>query len=354
MQTMRAARLFAPNDLRLVETPTPELRPHDVLCRVARCGICGTDYAIYSGEFSGVKSGAVHFPMTLGHEWSGTVAALGPDVTRFRLGDRVVGDTGVSCGQCTPCLLGDWGNCPEARAVGTVNAWDGAYAEYIVMPERHLFSLPSNVGFDAGAMVEPAATALYAVVRAQVRTGDTVLVHGTGPIGLCAAKLAKLSGAARVIVTGRRESKLRLALAFGADAAIDTTRGSLAEAVRAEAGENGIDKIIEASGALELFAGSFGYIRPGGVISVVAFYEQPLPEFDIDRFVFSGATVHAVAGSLGQYPAVLKLMSAGMLDPAPLITAHYPFEDVVQALRDWGAKPEHRVKSMLDLLPETH
>ena len=349
MATMRAARLFAPNDLRLVEVPIPGLGPHEVLCRVVRCGICGTDYAIYTGEFSGVKSGAVRFPMTLGHEWSGTVAALGPEVTRFGVGDRVVGDTGVACGHCTPCLLGDWGNCSKARAVGTVNAWDGAYAEYIVMPERHLFPLPENVGFEAGAMVEPAATALYAVVKAEVRTGDAVLVHGTGPIGLCAAKLAKLSGAARVIVTGRRESKLKLALAFGADAAIDTTRGSLLDAVRAEAGANGIDKIIEASGAVELFAESFRCLRPGGIMSVVAFYKRPLPQFDLDEFVFSGGTLHAVAGSLGQYPPVLKLMSAGMLDPMPLITARYRLDDVVQALRDWGAKPEQRVKSMLEM-----
>jgi L-iditol 2-dehydrogenase len=344
---MRAARLLAPNDLRILDVPQPELGPHEVLCRVARCGICGTDHAIFTGEFSGVRTGTVRFPMTLGHEWSGTVAALGSRATRFALGDRVVGDTGVSCGHCTECLLGNYGNCPEGRAVGTVNAWDGAYAEYIVMPERHLFPLPENVGFDAGAMVEPAATALYAVVRAGVRTGDTVLVNGTGPIGLCAAKLAALSGAARVIVAGRRESKLKLALAFGADAVIDTTQGPMLEAVHAQAGTGGVDRIIEASGAVELLAESFRCVRPGGVVSVVAFYEKPLPEFDVDQFVFTNATVHAVAGSLGQYPPVLKLMAAGRLDPTPLITARYPFGDVLQALRDWGAKPEERVKSML-------
>jgi len=271
MPTMLAARLLAPNDLRLLETPIPELGPHEVLCRVSRCGICGTDQAIYTGEFSGVRNGTVRFPMTLGHEWSGTVAALGPQAARFALGDRVVGDTGVACGHCTECLLGNYGSCSEGRAVGTVNAWDGAYAEYIVMPERHLFALPDNVSFDAGAMVEPAATALYAVVRAEVRTGDIVLVSGTGPIGLLAAKLSQLSGAARVIVAGRREWKLKLAREFGADAVVDTTRGSLVEAVRAEAGARGIDRVIEASGAVELFADCFRCIRPGGVISVVAF-----------------------------------------------------------------------------------
>jgi 2-desacetyl-2-hydroxyethyl bacteriochlorophyllide A dehydrogenase len=349
MLTMQAARLLAPHDLRITEVPIPDLAPHEVLCRVVRCGICGTDHAIYTGEFTGVEGSAVRFPMTLGHEWAGTVAALGPQATRFAVGDRVVGDTGVACGHCTECLLGNYGSCSEGRAVGTVNAWDGAYAEYIVMPERHLFPLPEDVSFDAGAMVEPAATALYAVVRAEVRTGDTVLVNGTGPIGLFAAKLSRLSGAARVIVAGRREWKLKLALAFGADAVVDTTRGRFPEAVRAAAGSGGVDKIIEASGAVELFADCFRCVRPGGVISVVAFYERPLPEFDIDRFVFTNSTVRAVAGSLGQYPPVLRLMSAGRLDPTPLITARYPFRDVVQALRDWSAKPERRVKSMLEM-----
>jgi threonine dehydrogenase-like Zn-dependent dehydrogenase len=110
-----------------------------------------------------------------------------------------------------------------------------------------------------------------------------------------------------------------------------------------------VDRIIEASGAVELFADCFRCIRPGGVISVVAFYEKPLPEFDIDQFVFTNATVRAVAGSLGQYPPVLSLMSAGRLDPTPLITARYSFRDVVQALRDWGARPERRVKSILEM-----
>jgi 2-desacetyl-2-hydroxyethyl bacteriochlorophyllide A dehydrogenase len=347
MPTMRCARLFGPNDLRLIDMPVPELKPHEVLCRVVRCGICGTDHAIYTGEFSGVRSGIVHFPMTLGHEWAGTVAALGPGVTHFEIGDRVVGDTGVACGNCNECLLGNYGNCTQCQAVGTVNAWDGAYAEYIVMPERHLFALPESVSFEMGAMVEPAATALYAVVRAEVRTGDTVLVNGTGPIGLCAAKLAQLSGASRVLVAGRRESKLKLALEFGADAVIDTTKTTLRDAVHAEVGKAGVDKIIEASGSVPLFAESIGCVHGSGIISVVAFYEKPLKEFDIDQFVFTNATMHAVGGSLGQYPPVIRLMAAGKFDPTVLITARYPFEDVLQGLKDWGEKPGDRVKSML-------
>ena len=348
MKTMKAARLFAPGDLRLMEVPVPELRPHDVLCRVVRSGICGTDHAIYTGESSFVKSGAVKFPMTPGHEWSGTVAEVGADVTRFRSGNRVVGDTGVSCGECTECLLGSYYNCSRSQAVGTINAWDGAFAEYIVMPDRHLFPLPEGVSFDAGALVEPAATALYTVVRAEVRMGDTVLVHGTGPIGLLAAKFAKLSGAARVISVGRREFKLKLAQAFGADSAVNLSGAALADFLRSGAAPDGIDRIIEASGSLDLLAQSLDLVKPGGTISTVAFYDRPVPAFDIDRLVAAGITLRGVAGSLGMYPPVLKLMATGTLDVEPLITARYPFDDILAALGSLGGNPERRVKVILE------
>jgi len=349
MRTMKAARLFGPLDLRLMDVPVPYLRPHDVLCRVVRSGVCGTDYAIYTGEFSFVKSGAVRFPMTPGHEWSGTVAEIGPEVTRFRPGDRVVGDTGVTCGQCPECLVGSDGNCPHAQAVGTINAWDGAFAEYIVMPERHLFHLPETVGFEAGAMVEPAATALYAVAKAEVKPGDTVLVHGSGPIGLLAAKLAKLSGAAKVIITGRREFKLNLALSLGADAAINAAAEHLADAARKHAGANPIDKVIEASGSIDLLTQSLDLVKPNGIISAVAFYDQPVPAFDIDHLVASGITLRGVAGSLGMYQPTLKLMASGALDVAPLITARYPFSAVLGAVRSLGEDPERRIKVMLEM-----
>lgn len=349
MRTMQAARIFGPNDLRTVEVPVPELGSHDVLCKVVRAGVCGTDYAIYTGEFSFVKSGAIKFPMTPGHEWSGVVAEVGSEVSRFKPGDRVVGDTAVSCGACNECLLGDYYSCASARSVGTINTWDGAYAEYIVMPDRHLFPLPGNVSFDLGAMVEPAATAMFAVARAEVRAGDMVLVQGSGPIGITAAKLAKLSGASRVIITGRKDFKLDLALSLGVDAAINTTREDVPTALRERVGRTQVDRVIEASGSTELFQQSLALVKPMGVVSVVAFYEKPVERFDIDKFVFANITLRAVAGSLGMYPAVLRLMAAGMLDLTPLITGRYPFAQVETALHDFRDRNDTRVKALLHL-----
>jgi 2-desacetyl-2-hydroxyethyl bacteriochlorophyllide A dehydrogenase len=348
MTTMKAERIFGPHDMRVVDVPVPELGPHDVLCRVVRSGVCGTDYVIYTGEFRFVKNGGITFPMTPGHEWSGRVARVGSAVERFVPGDRVVGDTGVACGHCNECLVGDYFLCRHARAVGTIKAWDGSYAEYIVMPERHLFPLPESVSFDNGALVEPAATALYAVKKAGVSIGDVVLVHGSGPIGIAAAKLAKLSGASKVLITGRKDFKLAKALALGVDAAVNTQREAVAEAVAAHTGQKQVDCLIEAAGSVELLQQSISLVRPGGTIAVVAFYEALMPQFDIDELVFADVALRPVAGSLRMYQPVLRLMAAGMLDLSSLITGRYPLLQARRAMEDIRERNETRIKIMME------
>ncbi len=347
-KTMKAARLFGPNDLRIVDQPIPELGAHDVLTRVRCAGICGTDYSIYTGEFSFVRNGGVRFPFTPGHEWSGVVAAVGSDVTRFSVGDRVVGDTCVSCGNCVSCLLGDYLSCAHAFCVGTVNAWDGGFAEYTVFPERHLFRLPDAVSFDAGAFVEPAATSLHAVKRAQVGIGDAVLIHGSGALGLLAAKLAKLSGASNVLVTGRKEAKLAIARAFGADAVLDTTREPLREGVLRLNGGEKFDRVIETSGSSDLFNASLDLVRPGGTLAPVAFYDRTIDDVAIDQAVFGNVSICGASGSTGTYPPVLRLMTCGALDIAPLISGRYPFADLLQGYLDMKAKNDIRIKWLVD------
>lgn len=348
-RTMKAARIFGPTDIRIVDVPVPELGAHDVLCRVVRAGVCGTDYSIYTGELSFVKTGLVKYPLIPGHEWSGIVEKTGTEVENFRPGDRVVGDTFVACGNCFYCATGNVYRCKKLRSVGTINAWDGAYAEYIMMPERHLFHLPDNVSFDNGAQVEPAATALYAVTLAGVKIADTVLVLGSGPIGIIAAKMAKLSGAGKVIIAARKDFKLKAALALGADAAINTTRENLAEKAREYAGEYGIDRIIEASGSTGLFKEALHIIKPGGVIACVAFYDRPVDGIDLDRFIINDATIRAVAGSQGMYPLVLKLMDLGQADFSSLITERHALAEAPQIMRDMKQRSETKIKIMLEM-----
>ncbi len=346
MRTMKAARFFGVKDLRIVDVPVPEVGPRDMLVRVVRAGVCATDDAIYTGEFTG--GGTVRFPMTPGHEWAGVVEEVGAEVTRFQPGDRVLGDTGVACGQCYQCLIGQYGNCAKGQAVGTVNAWNGAWAEFMLMPERHTFLVPEGLSFDHGAMVEPAATALYSVRRADVTIGDKVLVHGTGPIGILAATLAKLDGASLVMITGRKDHKLALALKMGADVAINTTREDMAAVVREHVGAEGVDRVIEASGAVELFEQSIPLTRVDGVLSLVAFFEKPMERFDLDSIVLRNVTVRGVGGSLHMYGPVLAMMAAGRIDPTQLITGRYPFADVQKAMDDHRTDPG-RIKIMLEM-----
>ena len=269
---------------------------------------------------------------------------------RLRHG-KAGGPRGLFCGMgvCYDCLMGKYGHCRDLRCVGTVNTWDGAYAQYVVMPARHVFHLPDNVSFDNGAMIEPAATALYSVVRSGLTVGDTVLVQGSGPIGIAAAKLAKLCGASKVAITGRKDPKLRMALDLGVDSAVNLTKTSLEDGLRQAMGEWGVDRVVEASGSIELLKQSMKVINTGGVVSVVAFYERVANDVDVDSLVFGDATVTGVAGSLGMYRPILRLMSAGMLDMTSLVTDRYALDDVPEALRGIKEGADARVKMMIEM-----
>ncbi|MHB1001615.1 MAG: zinc-dependent alcohol dehydrogenase [Armatimonadota bacterium] len=345
---MLAARLYAPNDMRLEDIAISKPGPGQAVCKVIRCGMCGTDHSIYTASASFMDM--IRYPMTFGHEWSGVVTDIADDVVDLKLGDRVTGDTSVSCGKCKDCFHGNYNYCKHGQAVGTVNAWDGAYAEYILFEARHLYKLPDNVSFDNGAMVEPAATGLYSVVRSGLKLGETILIHGTGPIGIMAAKQAKLMGASKVIITGRKEYKLDMAKSFGADYTINTTEVSMSDAVKDITKGEGVNRIVDAAGSVDLFRESLKLTKLGGVISLVAFYEgQLLANLNLDDIVFRDLTIVGVPGSFGMYPIVLNLMEAGMLDLTPLISAKYKLTDVNQGMADMSSRNDKRIKFMIDV-----
>lgn len=343
---MRALRMYAPKDIRLEDVPMLEPGLHDVVCRVKCAGLCGTDYSIYSGRASFLD--LVTFPMTPGHEWSGVVQSVGSQVEDFKPGDRVVADTCVACGHCKSCLTGHYYQCNKLRAVGTIKTWDGGLAEYALMPSRHLFHLPENVDFDNGAIVEPVATAYHSILQAGVRPGDTVLVHGTGPIGIAAARLAKLAGAATVIITGRKDSKLRKALEMGADAAVNVSESPMVDTVRSVTGCKGLTHVIEASGSVQLFKESVSLVCPGGVIAAVAFYDEKLSDFNLDSLVLGDVTIKPVPGSAGTYQPVLALMAAGLLDFRPLITGRYALDQAPEAVIHMKDDP-NSIKTIIDV-----
>ncbi|MDR3645290.1 MAG: zinc-binding dehydrogenase [Clostridia bacterium] len=349
MGKMRAQRLYGPGDLRWMEIETPDLSENDVLIRVKYCGICGTDRAIYSGESSFWASGLIRTPMTMGHEYSGIVEAVGRKVTAFKPGDRVVGDMAVSCGICDSCRRGDYMACKKIRSVGTIHAYDGAYAEYTVMPERHTLALPDGISFKQGALVEPVAQALNSIRMSHIRFGENVLIIGTGPIGLGAIPFAVLSGAKKVMLAGRQDFKLELGKKFGADVVINTTKENLYENVMQLTDGDGPDVIIEASGSLDMLREAIDMVNYAGRIACVAFYEKEMDHIDIDHLIVREIRLIPVLGAPNMEPVAIKMMQSGKVDFTPMITQIVPLRDAEAALKGMSSNSSSRIKTMLEV-----
>jgi L-iditol 2-dehydrogenase len=226
---MKAVRLDAIGRLvtRDVEKPAPG--PDDLLVKVEACGICGTDRHVLHGEFPSNP------PLTLGHEFSGFVEAMGGAVDGFRLGDRVTGDPNISCGRCAHCQNGRVNLCERLRAIGIHR--DGGFAEYVIVPQKQAFLLPAEIDPLHGSFCEPLACCLHGIDTAAIQAGSSVVVLGGGVIGLLVVQLAKLAGATTVILSTRQASKRALAESLGATATVDPTAGHIIEVI---AGPNGI------------------------------------------------------------------------------------------------------------------
>jgi 2-desacetyl-2-hydroxyethyl bacteriochlorophyllide A dehydrogenase len=346
---MKAARLIEPHKIAVMEIPTPVPDYDDVLIKVKYVGICGTDYSIYTGESSFVKDGMVRFPLTMGHEWSGVVEKTGRNVRNLKPGDRVTGDGTVTCGVCEACICGNYNLCKDLKGVGTIKTWDGAYAEYILLPERSVYKIPDGVSLQEAALVEPSATALYAVKRGGVKLNDSVLVIGTGPIGLAALHLSKLSGASCTVLAGRKDAKLDVGKKMGADYTVNILKENLAERISEITSGKGVNVVIEASGSVEMLQQSFALVRNGSTIAVVAFYDRFLDHIPIDHFVNNDIRLTGVAGSPRMSTTILELMGSGKVDFKPLITDIYKLDDVEKALKAMKEKNNTVVKILLEV-----
>jgi L-iditol 2-dehydrogenase len=257
---MQAALLYGPRQVTMEDIPFPTLGERDVLVRIATATTCGTDLKVF---LQGGHARMITPPAVFGHEFSGTIVAVGTKVTGFWEGIRVVANNSAPCYRCYYCRRNLTNLCDDLLFI------NGAYAEYIVVPERvvhtNLLALPDTVPFAVACLTEPLACVLHCLDHAALRPGDTVVVNGDGPSGLMLAAMAKWRGA-RVILCGRAPQRLALAQQFGAEAVVNYAEvPNQAEAVRAltEAGR-GADVAIEAVGRPEVWEATVGMVRKGG------------------------------------------------------------------------------------------
>ena len=332
-------------ELRSVLDPTP--RPHEVVLRVRACGICGSDLHLLETDADGYTRypGLTRLPVILGHEFAGEVVEVGREVQGLRVGDRVAVEQMVWCGACDPCRMGFPNHCVALEEIGfTV---DGAYAEYIAVPERQCWRIdalleryPEATAWELAATCEPTAVAYHALFERAggFRPGAFVVVYGAGPIGLACLGLVQVAGAARVIAFDPYPKRRELALAAGADWALDPREACPHRVVLELTGGVGADVQVEASGALaQTLPEMEQSLAVNGKIVVIGRASHAVPLF-LERLQRRRGQIFGAQGHVGHgnFPSVIRLLAAGRLPNARWITARYPLtqgKEVLAALR---------------------
>jgi len=323
---MKAAVLEALDRITVKEVPTPQIGPDEALVKVRSCAVCGSDIRIFHHG-----NNRVHPPAILGHESAGEIVAVGANVSGFRVGDRVALGADVPCGECAFCKAGIGNNCQINYAMGY--QFQGSFAQYVPLNRTMLaygpvHKLPCGVTFEEGALAEPLACVLNAVEFTDIRLGDTVVVIGIGPVGLCAVAGARVLGAGRIIAIGTRPNCVKVAKEYGATDIVSYKDGDIVEQILAMTGGKGADRVIIAGGGQEVFGQAVAMTREMGNIANVNFYDVShvlsMPAYlwglgMADKNIRGGFC----PGGAVRIGRLLEMIRYGRVDPMKLITHEF-------------------------------
>jgi threonine dehydrogenase-like Zn-dependent dehydrogenase len=337
--TMRAAVFHGPNDIRVDEVPRPTAGPGEAVIRVTLTTICGTDVHILKGEYP-VEPGLI-----VGHEPVGVIDELGPGVSGYAVGDRVLVGAITPCGQCHACLGGKLSQCGHGTGYEAIGGWrfgntiNGAQAEYLLVPnaQANLAKIPESLTDEQVVLLaDIASTGFSGAESGKVRIGDTVVVFAQGPIGLCATAGAKLMGAARVIGVDGDPSRAAMALKMGADVVLDPAAVDVVAEVKRLTGGIGADVAIEALGLQVTFESALRCVRAGGTVSSLGVYSGKL-QLPYEAFA-AGLGDHTIVttlcpGGKERMGRLLRMVETGRFDPTPLITHTFALSEINEAYR---------------------
>ena len=311
--------------LELRDVPRPQAGAGEVLVRVRACGICGSDLKIQDDQHPYTP------PVVIGHEFAGEIVELGAGISGWQIGDRVVAEQHFNaCGHCRACLTGNSFACSSKRAPGYFS--DGAFTEFISVPAWLLHRIPANLSFAEAAFTEPSAVAAHGLLdRTGINPEDVVLILGCGPIGLVAAKMAQAEGASKVIITGiDRDEKARLPKAreLGIDHVVNVMQDNLAELVNDFTHGEGVDVVIELSGALPAIAQSFQLARRLGRVGIIG--QPPTDDIKIPyrQAMFRALTVSfSYSSKYTSWERALSLFERGAVKPSQFVTHVLPLDE---------------------------
>ena len=304
----------------------PSVGPNDVLVRVQKTSICGTDLHIV--DWDEWASSTIPTPMTIGHEYMGVVEAVGSEVDRIEIGLRVSGEGHVVCGRCRNCQAGRRHLCINTVGVG-VNR-PGAFAEFVAIPGSNIQPLPDDVSDDIGSILDPLGNAVHTALHFDL-VGEDVLITGSGPIGMMAVAIARHVGARYIVVTDINEYRLALAETMGADRELHAERDSLARTMSELGMKEGFDVGLEMSGSPAALHDMITHMDNGGNIALLGIPPQQAP-IDWNDIVFKGLTLQGIYGRrmFETWYKMLAMLETG-LDVTPVITHHLPASDFEEA-----------------------
>ena len=301
----------------------PGIGPRDVLIRVKAAGICGTDVHIYEGEYFS------EFPLIPGHEFSGVVEDIGDQVTTVAIGDRVTADPNIGCGKCYFCKINQQNQCEQLGAVGVTR--DGAFAEYVVIPEEKMFQI-GDLSFQDAAMIEPTACVVWGMQQAPIPIGAEVVIFGAGPIGLTLMQLIKHGGASRVVMVENRANRMALAQSLGTDVVVKAD-GKEAQALK-DVSANGFDVVVDATGIPKVVEGLINFVRNCGILFFFGVCPidakvqiSPYQIFRRDLKIYGSFALR------NTFAPAIRLIQNHVVQVTPLVSHSFPFEQFEEALK---------------------
>ncbi|RFA06701.1 2,3-butanediol dehydrogenase [Subtercola boreus] len=330
---MKAARFHGRGDIRIDDISEPELRPGAVAIDIAWCGICGTDLHEYlEGPIFIPPTGHPHplthetEPVTMGHEFSGTITALGDGVTDLTVGENVVVEPYFVCGECAPCKAGNYNLCTKMGFIGLAGG-GGGLSEKIVVERRWVHPI-GEIPLDQAALIEPLSVGHHAFVRSGAKSGDIALVGGAGPIGLLLAAVLKAEGLTVIISEPSAARKAKAVSTGVADHVLDPTTDDIVARVLELTDGVGADVAFECSSINAVLTQLFDAVRPAGVIVNVSIWSQPAT-IDMQKLVLKEIDLRGTIAYCNDHPATITLVQEGKVNLAPFITAKIPLDRLI-------------------------
>lgn len=312
------------------EIPVPEIGKKEVLVSLEYVGICGSDVHYFHNGCCGSYKVDLSEDYMLGHECAGTIVKVGEEVEKLKVGDRVALEPGITCGECEQCKSGHYNLCPDVVFLATPPV-QGCNEEYIAFPENMCFKLSDNVSTKEGALIEPLSVGFYASEQGGVKTGDTVVILGSGCIGLVTLLACKAHGAGKIIVADLVEARLQKALEIGATEVINSGKEDALKKIEELTNGRGADVVFETAGSPVTIAQTPFIVRRGGVITLVGISAKEEINYNFAQIMDKEATIKSVFRYRNIYPKAIAAVSGGAINVKGIVTHEFDLDHIQEA-----------------------